>query len=124
MQACSGTAELMTMGTCLSDALFIATEEECEAAAVSLGLSDVTASVMQNVNLPHGCYRSGSGRLYLNEAGDRHDGGTIDLAICTPGPQYGTPRGLVAGSRLLPVPPLVPVRPTATEPRPLAQVRR
>ena len=37
MQACSGTAELMTMGTCLSDALFIETEEECESEGESEG---------------------------------------------------------------------------------------
>jgi len=75
--------DLMTVGRCATDELFISSKAECEAAAVELRLDDTSAGNNHHIENPYGCYyKLSSRRLYFGIAGGKKDTDTDRVSIC------------------------------------------
>jgi hypothetical protein len=73
---------LQAVGTCGPGLAFVESNEECEAAAAALGLSDTTAGDTTTSSFPDGCYFFASSMLYFNSGGDRASTRTDSVSIC------------------------------------------
>merc|ERR1712166_153400 len=76
---------LKSIGNCAGYA-FIQTKADCIAAAVQLGLDDITASSTSSRRRPHGCYYKASSsvsKLWFNSDGDQNDDDTARVSVCT-----------------------------------------
>ena len=73
---------------------FIGSTGQCAAAAVELGLADVTPLGSTAGSTPHGCFvLQSNNSLYFNAAGDRNDNGTNRISLCKPLFPFHTPTG-------------------------------
>lgn len=75
--------DLMTVGHCINDDLYITSRSECENAAVRLGLDDITAGNNHHPENPYGCYyKLSARRLYYGVLGGHKDTDTDRVSIC------------------------------------------
>lgn len=81
--------ELQTSGGCPHGTAYIETREECNAAAVQLGLADTTAgdaALSSDYRNPYGCYfKTSQATLWFNPNGVRNDNDFDRISICRAG---------------------------------------